>query len=226
MTFSHATLLTLFLIALSTQPLHAQRHHLHDSHAHHSNSNALVLGTIVSIAGRLIAESSRPHAYDPYQYRAHVPAIATRPVGYGYSYGGYDCPLTGRSYGYVRPSNYYFLPPTSVPAELNYGPQAMKRFMGLPPNYPAPAGNLSNRATIPNIVATPAKPRVANFETRERALHFQRQGDQLFAKQKAHEALQQYKKATQTAPDLTSGYIRQGFALIATNRYELANRGI
>jgi len=218
-------------------PLFAQRHHHHD--------NNQTLNTVLSVAGRYLSGAGHSSYYRS-SYRSHQ-TVYTLPLthvqsfsgGYGYGRYGYDydCPFGVPAYGYVRPSNYYILPPTHFPAELNYGPQAMKRFMGLSPNYPlvgnnnfAPnnfgannfAPNIAPNNNLPRVVEKPAGPRIANAETRERALKFQALGDNLFAKQKAHEALQQYKKATQTAPDLTSGYIRQGFALLATNRYELA----
>lgn len=70
---------------------------------------------------------------------------------------------------------------------------------------------------------TPApKIKASNATTLELARRFVGFGDQLFKKQRFQEALQQYKSATRVAPDLSEGYYRQGFALVATNRYELA----
>jgi tetratricopeptide (TPR) repeat protein len=47
-------------------------------------------------------------------------------------------------------------------------------------------------------------------------------GDDLFHQQKHHEALQRYKSATAAAPDMPETWLRQGFALAATGRYDLA----
>ncbi len=127
---------------------------------------------------------------------------------------------------YYNPqANYvdYYLPPLYAPAELNFGPQAMKQFMGLDRNLglepfqprEAPA------AAEPHA---PAKPvvRESNLEARRRAGHFMTLGDSLFREQRHHDALQQYKKAAEIASDLTEAYFRQGHALVATSRYELA----
>lgn len=159
--------------------------------------------------------------------------------GYGLSYGspyysGYGyLPYGSNSfaYGYASPygtyyapsSNYveYYLPPVYYPAELAYGPQAVKQFMGLDRNFalgPLAAG----AAAIPTPAPAPAGPRVSNLETLRRARKYIDIGDRLFLAQEFHSALQQYKTASKTAPDLADAYIRQGFALLATGRYEFA----
>lgn len=140
---------------------------------------------------------------------------------YSAGYGGYSDPYF---YGYSNPygiyynpqSNYaeYYLPPLYVPPELMYGPQAMDRFLGI------------RRAPNPIIVVEPAvpapKPRVSNVESRRRASHFIASGDARFREQRYHEALQEYKTAAGAAPDVAEAYFRQGHALVATARYELA----
>jgi tetratricopeptide (TPR) repeat protein len=69
-----------------------------------------------------------------------------------------------------------------------------------------------------------AKPaiRVSNLESRRRAVKFIESGDDLFRAQRYHEALQKYKSAAEAAPDMAEAYVRQGHALTATARYDLA----
>src|SRR5262249_11186304 len=48
------------------------------------------------------------------------------------------------------------------------------------------------------------------------------EGDELFRVQNFHSALQKYKLAGSTAPDLPEAFWRQGHALVATHNYDLA----
>jgi tetratricopeptide (TPR) repeat protein len=66
--------------------------------------------------------------------------------------------------------------------------------------------------------------RATNQETVDRARRFMGFGDAHFAKRKYADAYQRYRKAVEVAPGLTEAYFRQGFALVATGRYELANK--
>jgi hypothetical protein len=158
----------------------------------------------------------------------------------------YDPFVHGRGhYGYVSPHGTYynpqsgyvehFLPPIHYPAELMYGPQAVRRFLGLdlPGAGPAPPVIVAPPAAAkPPVVEEgeeaeaielpPPKPRESNAASKERAAHFLAAGDNLFREQKHHEALQRYKSASQAAPDVASAYFRQAFALVATNRSPLA----
>lgn len=144
-----------------------------------------------------------PRAYDPYVYGRSY-------YGYVEPYGTYYNPQSG----YVD----HYLPPIYYPGELMYGPQAVRRFFGLDRAAPV----LPPVGVAPPVGAAPAGPRASNLAARERASHFVAAGDQLFREQKQHEALQRYKSAAQAAPDVADAYFRQGFALIATNRYALA----
>jgi hypothetical protein len=155
--------------------------------------------------------------YGAYPYPRHLD-----PWVYGRSYDGYVSP-----YGtYYSPQTGYvdhYLPPIHYPAELMYGPQAVRRFMGLdrvpvpavPPAIAAPAGPAAEALPAPKV-------RASNAAARERAQHFLSAGDRLFREQKHHEALQRYKNAASAAPDVADAYFRQGFALVATNRFDLA----
>lgn len=157
--------------------------------------------------------------YGGFSYHGDFPTYG--PYRYGWGYDGYVSP-----YGtYYNPQSGYvehFLPPVHFPAELMYGPQAVRRFMGLdrvPPIVPTPPPVVVEKMAAPEALP---KPRASNLASRERARHFLSAGDQLFREQKHHDALQRYKSAAQAAPDLAETYFRQGFALVATNRFELA----
>jgi len=136
-------------------------------------------------------------------------------IAYGYGYGGY-APL-----------------PLVIPADTMFGPAAARRFMGA--DLPLDAGPIHIRggnapANAAGNTANPApaehkpKVRVANKEFRARAGKFMDFGDALFAKQKFNQALERYKTAAQTAPDLPATYLRQGFALVAMGQYESAGK--
>lgn len=149
------------------------------------------------------------------------PWICSTPVYSSHvSYGRY----VGRT-NYVPSANYvnYRLPPVAQPAELAYGPQSVKQFMGVSRNFGL--GSLLNptdRNALIRPVVTDLKIRATNVSTLEKARNYIATGDRLFRQQKFHSALQQYKAATRFAPDLADGFFRQGHALVATNRYDLA----
>jgi tetratricopeptide (TPR) repeat protein len=62
----------------------------------------------------------------------------------------------------------------------------------------------------------------SNLLARARARKFISFGDELFRKQRFHEALQQYQTAATAAPDWAEPYFRQGHALVATHRLDPA----
>lgn len=147
------------------------------------------------------------------------------PYAYPYGYSGLA------PYGtYYRPGDQYleyYLPPTE-PAELNYGPQAMKQFLGLPRNFAmepqrnqvldsiaAPLGTTLS----PLRVASPEKTFDApSIQAMERADHFIQSGDGLFQQQRYQEALGRYKDAVAAAPTYADAHLRKGLAYLATNR--------
>lgn len=165
-----------------------------------------------------------PRVYYP---RVYYPRV----VSYSYPY---YCGVRSYStyhYGYVGNTFYspshnfvqYNLPTVSVPAELNYGPQAVKQFMGVSRNFAL--GSLLNptdRDALVRPEITEIKTRVSNAETLKKARKYLANGDALFRRQKYHSALQEYKAATRFSPELAEGYLRQGHALVATSRFELA----
>ncbi len=147
---------------------------------------------------------------------------------YGYTPYGFDSCYYSSPYGtYYNPqANYveYYLPPVYFPAELAYGPQAMKRFMGLP-------SDVGTRPLISGPIVLDASDtakdigprlRMSNLETLRSARRLVERGDDLFRRQRYHEALQQYKSASRVAPDLADAHFRQGHALVATRRFDLA----
>jgi len=71
--------------------------------------------------------------------------------------------------------------------------------------------------TLDNVLA-----RFSNVESRRKAERIITEGDELFRAQNFHSALQKYKLAASTAPDLAEALWRQGHALIATHNYDLA----
>ncbi len=199
------------------------------------------------------------NSYRPYynNWSSNVSIGFGRPFGYssfnyynGPIYGGYISPYSYSSYygsgldyyglgdyshgTYYRPrSNYieYNLPPVYYPAEVAYGPQAMKQFLGVDRNFGL--GPLLNNQPIVNqpiviernnVVREAAKPVVQeiNWEARKKADRFIELGDQNFKQQKFHDALLRYKMAIDASPDYAVAYLRHGFSLIGNRRYEEA----
>jgi tetratricopeptide (TPR) repeat protein len=111
------------------------------------------------------------------------------------------------------------------PVQWQFGPQAVKRFMGVDPDFALgplrPAANvrlISNDAGDLNGDAV----RRSNVEARDRAARFIEFGDALFRQQQFHAALQRYKTAATNAPDMAEAYFRQSLALIALGNYDTA----
>lgn len=102
---------------------------------------------------------------------------------------------------------------------------AVQQFLGMqelrPVNLVAasPASAPSAASSANHFVA-----RVANVETRRKAERMIAEADELFKAQNFHSALQRYKLAGTTAPDLAEAFWRQGHAFIATHNYDLAAR--
>lgn len=151
--------------------------------------------------------------------------VLKRPdVSYWYGVPAWD------PYWPTYPSAWYPLPPLFLPAETLYGPEAMKRFLGVGgvPALPVvpPTGGLPG-APVP---ADERKPepvlRATNASTRDLAWRFIAFGDQHFKNGKFGDAYQRYRKAAEVMPDLAEAQFRQGIALIASGRYELAAKAL
>ncbi len=159
------------------------------------------------------------------------PAYLYSPMlSYGAYYPGWNYSYWGPTGIYYNPSsNYlgYYVPPSYMPAELNYGPQALDRFLGVrrpPPVAAAPVA--AARADAAATTPLAGRLRKSNTAARERARRFLAFGDALFLKQRCHEAAQRYRSAIATAPDLAEAYYRQGFALLAVKQYRLAAKAL
>jgi tetratricopeptide (TPR) repeat protein len=141
------------------------------------------------------------------------------------------------SWGYPREVFYnpryncvnYALPAVYYPAELGYGPQAVKQFMGVDRNFAMGPLTLTSydaaRDAKPSIELDPPT-RVSNTRTLELAQRYVQFGDARFRGQQYHEALQRYRTATATAPDLASAHIKYGLTLAVTGRQEAAVKSI
>ena len=155
----------------------------------------------------------------PYGFPSYYPR-------WGFGYGG----PTGIYFDPSTNTAEYYLPPTYAPAELNYGPLAVDRFLGIrrsplvvaPPAAVAP--DVTPREVAPAAVAD--KLRKSNEDARARGTRFLEFGNTLFLEQRFHEALQRYKSAIEAAPDMSEAYVREGFALIAVNQYRLATKAL
>lgn len=203
--FAHAQLFRTQNNNVGVRKADGHPHHQHDHGHHHHRHNH----------GSLSFSFGLP-SYRSFSYSAGYP--------YGYSNNYYRYPDPHGTYYNPRSNQVeYYLPPVYYPAELAYGPQAMKQFMGVDRNFALGALlNPTDRDALVRPEKTELLLRTSNLETLRRAEKFITMGDRLFRDGKYHEALQQYKKASRTAPDLARSYFRQGHALNATNRPEFA----
>jgi tetratricopeptide (TPR) repeat protein len=114
--------------------------------------------------------------------------------------------------------------PVPAPAAVTPIGAAVQKFLGL--------GQLRPVAPVisrPAVGARPVAPivdsivsRFSNTDSRRRAEKLVTEADELFKAQNFHSALQKYKLAASTAPDMPEAFWRQGHALVATHNYELA----
>lgn len=173
------------------------------------------------------------HYYPHSGYRMYYGGAYRYPYGYGYPYDyGYGYPYTyPNAYWYSR----YQYAPIHIPAEQLYGPQALKRFMGVDqpsggqqPSQPIAIeqGGDNHRADEGNPMAGgpfndgdgPAGGgRAANLAWRYIGF-----GDAQFSAGEFLEANTRYRKAVAAAPELADPHFRQGYALMAAGRWRLA----
>ncbi len=175
-------------------------------------------------AGRSAHHHGPRHGYNHSYYfvRRYYPY-----PGYVYGYDPY--------YGYGYPYPYAYLP-LYLSAEALYGPRAVQRFMGVADGFqPRPDANIIAPPAGGNVEADAPEPkkaveRATNTQANALAWRFIGFGDAQFAAQKFADANQRYRKASQSAPQLADAWFRQGFALSAIGRYDLAvgaiNRGL
>jgi tetratricopeptide (TPR) repeat protein len=145
--------------------------------------------------------------------------------GYGYPYYGYSAPI-GIGIGYRPLASTYnpsvnmivsaapaTAPAATVAARLNQQPLTLQNFLGLKELRP-----ISLKLPVKEAPAV----RLANADARRKAERMIVEGDALFRAQNFHSALQKYKLAASTAPDLAEAHWRQGHALVATHNFDLA----
>lgn len=177
--------------------------------------------------------------YSTYVYRAPVCyPVAPCPPSPCYFYPNYDwCGPYGIYYNPQSNFVQYNLPPIIAPAELSYGPQAVKRFMGLdpqlglgplaapnPPAAVAPAQVQPQAAPATQPAARVREVKFSNARSRDVAKQFLDFGDTLFQQQRFQEALQRYRTAAINAADVPEVFFRQGHAYVAVNQFDLAAR--
>jgi tetratricopeptide (TPR) repeat protein len=146
----------------------------------------------------------RPH-HDPFFHRWHGP-----------HYPPY--------YYYPRPLYYG---PIFVPPELMFGPQAIRRYLGIDTIRPPVAPNI---IILDKDGKDQAEDKGELRGTNQRAVElgwkFIGYGDAHFAGQRYGEAYQRYKTASQVAPQLAAAYFRQAYACIARGNYDLAVKAV
>jgi hypothetical protein len=196
---------------------------------------ALVIALAVIAASASGKSIHAQYLVSPYGYGAPPFYGYASPYGYPYLYDVWPYYLdTG-----TGPLGPFVAPPLYVPAEqLGFGPQAVRRFMGLDQVRPpvinnilvAPRGgaadNAANRPQVDNLARIPPPPpprvRESNAEARDRARQFIEFGDAQFAARNLAGAYDRYKKAAEAAPDLAGAWFRQGHALADLGRLDQA----
>lgn len=198
-----------------------------------------VVAAWVCVCGSTATVTAQYHYYPtPYGYAAPWIYGSGAPYGFGHHHIYDVWPYyldTGSG-----PLGPFVAPPVYVPAEqLGFGPQAVRRFMGLDPVAPpvvnqniiialrgGDPGNAANRVLGDNANARvpAANPRIrpSNAEARDRARQFMEFGDAQFRARNVGGAYDRYKKAAEAAPDLAEAWFRQGHALVDLGRYDQA----
>jgi hypothetical protein len=154
-------------------------------------------------------------------------------LNYGYNYYG-GWPYSGYYSGVYAPywlgsSNIgpFTYPPLVVPPSTFYGPQVNGNAF-IPSNTSLPAVGSSpfrepdNEGQNADSPAAKVLERGTNAKALATAKKYIGYGDALFAKGNWLAANERYRRAAENAPQLADAYFRQGFALAATGRYELA----
>jgi hypothetical protein len=118
-------------------------------------------------------------------------------------------------------------PPPLVASDAPPSAIALQRFLGL-----KDVRSVALTAALPTTASRPTTlaartlddviARFSNVESRRKADRLINEGDELFRAQNFHSALQKYKLAASTAPDLPEAHWRKAHALLATHNYDLA----
>jgi tetratricopeptide (TPR) repeat protein len=114
--------------------------------------------------------------------------------------------------------------PVAAPVATTPIGEAVQKFLGigqLRPVAPAISRPITSAKPVAPIVNSIVS-RFSNVDSRRKAEKLIAEADELFKAQNFHSALQKYKLAGSTAPDMPEAFWRQGHALVATHNYELA----
>ncbi|MCA9153311.1 MAG: hypothetical protein KDA38_00925 [Planctomycetales bacterium] len=172
-------------------------------------------------------------------YRVYTPIYTSpcyMPYGYGYSYYGFAnagpevaSPLIAAAneptYSFARsantvsrPTNYVIAPPKDSEQQplFVYHDEASAIAAiakALTVDSSTPRNDLQQ--VVDNL-------RQSNATSQARARQWIEQGDRLFAQQRFASALDRYKSAVASAPDMAAAYFREGHAFVATHQFDLA----
>jgi tetratricopeptide (TPR) repeat protein len=178
-----------------------------------------------------------PHRH---HYRPHCGGAYRYPYPYGYP-----------AYPYGYSSYRYWYAPIYIPAERLYGPGAVQRFMGVDQWGRGAAGGAGGQQQAPNIIIQQRddaadegnrdapgpfrrddadedddRPEGVSRQAANLAWRFIGFGDAQFATGDYFEANIRYRKAVAAAPRMGAPYFRQGYALMASGRWDLAAESI
>ncbi len=146
-----------------------------------------------------------PLGYNPFYYSPYYSP---------YPYSLYPYTL-GTSSGELGP---YVAPPLIVSGDAQFGPRAVKRFLGVDP-APAAVAPPASRPCRPIDVGDDAPVPPSDARAQLKAWRLIDQGDVEFVARRFAQALSRYRDAATAARDLAEAQFRQGFALIAMGRY-------
>ena len=186
------------------------------SHVYRLLAAAIVCWVLL---GSRAAHAASPHGHGHHaDYHHHV------------DHHGHHGPYVYRSYGpsyyrYAYPYGVTLGGPIFVDPRTVVGPQAMRRFLGFngfDGRRAVVAPPMPRRARPDEPQQARREPRKSNAASRGRARRFVELGDSQFAAQRYHRAVQRYKKAISSAPDVAAGYFRRGHAELAMGHYERA----
>gem|GEM_PF-2423117 len=176
-----------------------------------------------------------PWGYTPYAW--------SYPYGYsyggGYLYGGLPPYLyPGYAYTPFGPVWYQPYPAAAfMPADQLFGPGPIMRMMGVDqwfnqaaPGWaqarPAPAPRARDQDARPRADDAKPPPQPAGAKAVDLAWKLISFGDSYFGNRKFADALDRYRKAAQSAPQVADAWFRQGFANAAMGHYDRAAKAI
>lgn len=172
-------------------------------------------------------------------YRVYTPIYTSpcyMPYGYGYSYYGFASasptvasPLIAAAseptYSFARstntasrPTNYVIAPPRDSgqqPLFVYHDEASAVAAIAKALTVDSSTSRNDLQQVVDNL-------RQSNATSQARARQWIEQGDRLFAQQRFASALDRYKSAVASAPDMAAAYFREGHAFVATHQFDLA----